>query len=55
MGNGMVAMSKAMVTAVKKCLTDSKSHEGGKDETLKERCLICFITERIFPISIPAC
>ena len=38
MGNGMVAMSKAMVTAVKECLTGSKSHEGGKDETLKEKC-----------------
>ena len=37
MGNGMMAMSKAMVTAVKECLTGSKSNKGGKDETLKEK------------------
>ena len=55
MGNGMVAMSKVMVTAVKKCLTGSKSHEGGKDETLKEKCKFFVIIVKIFPMSLPAC
>ena len=39
MGNGMVTMSNAMVTAVKLGLwgTGSKSHKGRKDEALKEK------------------
>ena len=40
MGNGMMTMSNAMVTAVlNKGLwsSGSKSHKGGKDEALKEK------------------
>ena len=42
MGNGMMTMSNAMVTAVlNKGLwsSGSKSHKGGEDEALKEKIL----------------
>ena len=55
MSNDMVAMSNAMVAAVKKCLTGSKSHEGGKDETLKGNYYENLVAEKIGPMILPAC